>query len=283
MGGTCMEEIINKIQLPFSDFSIWHGNVENFLTSLQKEPLFDLVVTSPPYNIGKEYEKVQPLDKYIEWQASIIQACAERLKHTGSICWQVGNYVKGTGRKVEFTALDLELHHIFKSLGLQLRNRIVWHYGHGLHNKYRFSGRHDTILWYTKSNDYIFNLDPVRVPAKYPNKKHYKGDKKGTLSGNPLGKNPEDVWSIPNVKYNHIEKTKHPCQFPVAIPERLTLALTNENDLVFDPFAGVLSTGVACAIHKRRFLACETNLDWIKEGVQRIKDVFNGEANIWRH
>lgn len=266
--------------MPLANFTVWHGKVKELVKQLPEEPLFNLVITSPPYNIGKEYEKRQTLDKYIEWQAEIIKACAERLTRTGSICWQVGNYVRGTGRKVEFAALDLELHHIFKQLGLQLRNRIIWHYGHGLHNKYRFSGRHDTILWYTKSNDYIFNLDPVRVPAKYPNKKHYKGDKKGTLSGNPLGKNPEDVWSIPNVKHNHIEKTSHPCQFPVAIPERLILALTNENDLVFDPFAGVLSTGVACALHKRRFLACETNLDWIKEGVQRIEDAFNGKAKV---
>ena len=106
----------------------------------------------------------------------------------------------------------------------------------GLHCKKRLSGRYETILWFTKSDDYTFNLDPIRVPQKYPNKKYFKGKNKGKLSCNPLGKNPSDVWEIPNVKHNHVEKTEHPCQFPVELVDRLVLSLTNEGDVVFDPF-----------------------------------------------
>jgi adenine-specific DNA-methyltransferase len=110
----------------------------------------------------------------------------------------------------------------------------------------RFSGRHETILWFSKSDNYTFNLDPIRVPQKYPNKKHFKGDKKGELSGNPLGKNPSDVWEITNVKNNHPEKTDHPCQFPEELVKRCVLALTGENDLVLDPFAGSGTVGKVC-------------------------------------
>ena len=80
---------------------------------------------------------------------------------------------------------------------MSMRNRIVWHFGHGLHASRRFSGRYEVIMWFTKSDDYTFNLDAVRVPQKYPQKKHFKGPRRGELSGNPLGKNPGDVWEIP--------------------------------------------------------------------------------------
>lgn len=182
--------------------------------------MFDLVVTSPPYNIGKAYETKRGLDDYIAGMARIIDLIVPRLRDSGSICWQVGNYVNDG----QIVPLDIEFAPIFKRHDLQLRNRIIWHFGHGLHTRRRFSGRYEVVMWYTKSDQYKFNLDAVRVPSKYPGKKHFKGPRKGLISGNPLGKNPEDVWTIPNVKSNHPEKTSHPCQFPVGLIERLVLA-----------------------------------------------------------
>lgn len=255
----------NKSQLFLMD-------VEQFLDSLPRKPIFDLVVTSPPYNIGKEYEKQVPLNEYILWQKKIIQKIYSRLKDTGSICWQVGNYVENGS----ITPLDIAIAPIFQKLNMHLRNRIIWHFGHGLHNKNRFSGRYEVVLWYTKSDDYTFNLDDVRIPAKYPGKRSYRGENKGKLSGNPKGKNPEDVWDIPNVKGNHIEKTSHPCQFPVGLIERLVLALTKPGDLVFDPFAGVASSGVAALLHERNFWGCEIMEDYIKVGRDRLEKTLNG-------
>ena len=184
----------------------------------------------------------------------------------------MGNYVENGS----ITPLDIELAPIFKELNLHLRNRIIWHFGHGLHNKNRFSGRYEVIMWYTKSDTYTFNLDDVRVPAKYPGKRSYRGENKGKLSGNPKGKNPEDVWEIPNVKGNHIEKTNHPCQFPVGLIERLVLALTNENDLVFDPFSGVASSGVAALLHKRIFWGCELVEEYASKGKERLDQTVAG-------
>ena len=247
-------------------------DVEKFLDALPEEPIFDLVVTSPPYNIGKEYEKKTALEQYIQWQERIIRKIYIRLKDTGSICWQVGNYVDNGA----IIPLDFEFAPIFKDLNMQLRNRIIWHFGHGLHSKKRFSGRYEVVLWYTKSDNYTFNLDPVRIPSKYPGKRHFKGPHKGELSGNPLGKNPEDVWEIPNVKSNHIEKTSHPCQFPVGLIERLVLSMTNEGELVFDPFAGVSSAGVAAIIHDRHFWGCEIIDDYIDISVKRLQESVDG-------
>jgi adenine-specific DNA-methyltransferase len=260
------------------DHALWQGDVETFMKELPREPLFDLIVTSPPYNIGKEYETRIGMEKYLEWQERIIDELIPRLKKGGSLCWQVGNYVVDN----QIFPLDIEFAPIFKKHRLQLRNRIIWHFGHGLHTQKRFSGRYEVVLWYTnttsKEDPYTFNLDEVRVPAKYPGKKYFKGPNAGQFSGNPLGKNPEDVWNIPNVKSNHVEKTEHPCQFPVGLIERLVLSLTKPGDLVFDPFAGVASAGVACAIHGRRFWGCEIVAEYTKIGLKRMQDALDGKA-----
>lgn len=260
-------------------YLLWQGNVEDYLALLPNEPLFDLVITSPPYNIGKEYEEKIPLPQYVKWQETVISKIYDRLGPRGSICWQVGNYVENG----HIVPLDIALAPVFEKLGMKLRNRIVWHFGHGLHNTRRFSGRYEVVLWYTKGDEYTFNLDDVRVESKYPGKRHHKGPKAGQLSGNPLGKNPEDVWAIPNVKANHVEKTAHPCQFPVGLIQRLILALSNEGETVFDPFAGVFTTGATAALHNRKFIGCEPIAKYVTKGKQRIKEALNGTLKFRPH
>ena len=173
-----------------------------FMRRLPDESI-SLIVTSPPYNIGKIYEERASQEKYVEDQAECIAEAVRLLGPKGSICWQVGNHVDGG----EIFPLDIMLYPLFKNHGLQLRNRIVWTFGHGLHCQKRFSGRHEAILWFTKSEDYTFNLDSVRIPTKYPNKKHFKGPNKGKLSSNPLGKNPSDVWDMNQTPPVFIERT----------------------------------------------------------------------------
>ena len=264
-----------------ADFSLWHGDVEKFLRALPKKPIFDLFITSPPYNIGKEYEEKLEMEDYLKQNEKIISLIYPLLKETGSICWQVGNYIDK--KEGSILPLDIILHPIFAKHNLKLKNRIIWKFGHGLHAKKRFSGRYETILWYTKSEDYIFNLDDVRIPSKYPGKKHYKGPNKGKYSSNPLGKNPEDVWEIPNVKGNHVEKTIHPCQFPVGLVERLILAFTNRGDLVFDPFAGVATTGVSAALKDRKFVGAELERKYINIGIKRIEKALKGNLKYRPH
>ncbi len=242
-----------------------------FMQDLSDESM-QLIVTSPPYNLRKSYEKQQSLEAYIESQKQVISECVRLLRPNGSLCWQVGNHVN----KGEISPLDVVLYPLFKEHGLKLRNRIVWHFEHGLHCSKRFSGRYETINWFTKTNDYIFNLDPVRVPAKYPGKKHFKGPNKGRLSGNPRGKNPSDVWIFPNVKNNHVEKTLHPCQFPVELVERLVLSLTNRGDSVLDPYMGVGSSVIAAIMHEREGYGCDIVKEYVQIAQQRVEAFRNG-------
>jgi len=258
-----------------ADVILYQGDCLDLLAQMPSG-MVQLVVTSPPYNLGKPYETRLHLDEYLAQQQRVIEQCVRVLNERGSLCWQVGNYVDNS----EIIPLDVVLYPIFAGLGLHLRNRIVWHFGHGLHASKRFSGRYEVILWFTKGPDYTFNLDAVRVPQKYPEKRYFRGPRKGELSGHPLGKNPSDVWEIPNVKANHVEKTIHPCQFPVELVERLVLALTDVGDWVFDPFMGVGSTAIAALMHQRRAVGAELVADYVSIALERIRAAEQGTLRI---
>lgn len=259
-----LQKTVTRLEVDKQAFMACQSNLD-FMRPL-KDGSMKLIVTSPPYNIGKAYERRTTLDTYIHDQAQVISECVRLLHPNGSICWQVGNHVQ----KGEVFPLDIVLYHLFKDHGLKLRNRIIWHFEHGLHCSNRLSGRHETILWFTKSDDYTFNLDPIRVPAKYPGKKYYKGPKVGQLSGNPLGKNPGDLWIMPNVKNNHVEKTIHPCQFPVELVERLVLSMTEPGDSTFDPYMGVGTAVVTAVLNNRIGYGCDTNEKYVEVAWERV-------------
>ena len=260
------------------DVVLFDGDCSDLLKDIPSSSV-DLVVTSPPYNIGKKYEKKTSLQSYLKNLEPVIEELIRVLTATGSLCWQVGNYIQ----KGEVFPLDIYFYEIFKRFDLKLRNRIIWRFNHGLHCTKRFSGRYEVILWFTKSDDYVFNLDPVRIPAKYPGKRHFKGPKKGQPSGNPLGKNPSDiwdivlhdweegVWDIPNVKANHPEKTEHPCQFPVELVQRCVLALTQPEGTVLDPYCGVGSTIIAALQHDRKAIAAEQDANYTTITRERLQ------------
>jgi adenine-specific DNA-methyltransferase len=233
-----------------------------------------LVVTSPPYNVGKSYEKPLSTADYVAEQETTLRECVRVLAADGSLCWQVGNAVSGPA---SITPIDCLLWPVFEKLGLKLRNRVVWTFGHGEHCKRRLSPRYETLLWFTKGDDYVFDVDPIRVPQKYPGKKAFRGPRAGQYAGNPLGKNPGDVWEIPNVKSAHPEKTEHPCQFPVELVERLVLSLTKPQDLVVDPYCGVGSALVAALKHGRRAAGSDLCARYVAVARERVSALARGE------
>lgn len=266
------------------DALLSHNDVLTFLHSVP-DNLSQLIVSSPPYNIGKPYEQKVELQQYLDWQHGVLEECVRILKDGGSLCWEVGNYVDSG----EVYPLDTFFYHLIKDgLGLKLRNRIIWSFEHGLHASRRFSGRYEVILWFTKGNTYVFNLDAVRVPQKYPGKRYYKGRNKGKPSAHPMGKNPGDIWNIlvedwerliwdiPNVKSNHPEKTVHPSQFPIELIERLVLALTNPGDIILDPFMGVGSALIAGILHDRRAMGVDKEKAYVDIAYERVIQAASG-------
>ena len=267
---------------PENRFTLFKGDCFKLLKKIDSNSV-DLVVTSPPYCMGKSYE--DPKDDLITFTKQHLRLIPEVyriLNPGGSMCWQIGYHVKNsTVLPLDYIINDIINRQLSDEIrvGLVLRNRIVWTFGHGLNSSKRFSGRHEMILWYTKGSEYVFDLDSVRVPQKYPGKRHYKGDKKGEISGNPLGKNPSDVWDVPNVKANHIEKTEHPCQFPVVIPQRLIKSLTPQNGVVLDPFAGSGTSGIAAIIENRRFIGAELSPEYYAIAKERMENAIAGEVS----
>lgn len=229
--------------------------------------------------MGKNYENKTDAADFTADHEAILPEIIRVVRPGGSICWQVGYHVSdGVVTPLDFIIFEI----MSRYPHIHLRNRIVWTFGHGLHAEKRFSGRHELLLWFTKGRRYRFNLDAVRVAQKYPGKKHYKGANKGKYSGNPLGKNPsdiwqgDDVWDIPNVKANHVEKTNHPCQFPIGLARRTIKALTRPDDLILDPFLGSGTTAVAALLTGRRFVGAEISTKFHKLAVQRAVAAADG-------
>lgn len=226
----------------------------------------DLVVSSPPYNIGKEYEVKKGLQHYLDEQTEVLKECYRVLKPTGSIFWQVGSFShKGT-----LVPLDIKFFPILEEMGMQPRNRIVWVRQHGLHATKKFSARHETILWFTKTDNFHFDLDAIRVPQKWQNKKSFRGENKGELTCNPDGKNPGDVWVFQNVKHNHEEQTIHPAQFPEGLIARIMLASTPKGGMVLDPYMGTGTVAVVARDHDRHFVGAELDADYHSVAVRRL-------------
>ena len=260
---------------------VYKGNCFKMFEEIEDKSV-SLVITSPPYCIGKEYEdESDDINSFKRNNRRALKESIRILKPGGSLCWQVGYHVN----KAHTLPLDVVIYNLIESINRKLpeeekmilRNRIIWTFGHGFNDTHRFCGRHETILWYTKGEKYDFSLDAVRVPQKYPGKTFSSGPNKGKISGNIYGKNPSDVWDIPNVKANHIEKTIHPCQFPVALPQRLILALTHKGDIVVDPFLGSGTTAATAVMLNRKFIGAEKEEKYIIIADKRIDAAFKGE------
>lgn len=262
------------------DIQIYEGDCFKMFKDIENNSV-SLVVTSPPYCIGKEYEdQNDDLQSFKRTNRHALKESIRILKPGGSLCWQVGYHVSNA----QILPLDIVIYNLIEDINkklpkdekMVLHNRIIWTFGHGFNDAHRFCGRHETILWFTKGNRYTFNLDPVRIPQKYPGKTYSSGPKKGMFSGNPLGKNPSDVWNIPNVKSKHIEKTDHPCQFPISLVQRLVLALTNEDDIVVDPFLGSGTSAAVCALQRRKFIGAEKEHEYIMISNARVQEALDG-------
>ena len=230
--------------------------------------IVNLTVTSPPYNIGKEYERLLALSEYLDWCKSWICEVHRITRPTGAFWLNLG-YVDfpGKARAIPLPYL------LWESAPFYLIQEIVWAYGAGVASRLAFSPRNEKFLWYVKNPaEYIFNLDDVRDPdVKYPFQK-----KNGKLKCNPLGKNPGDVWAFPKVTSGKDraspERTAHPAQFPVAVINRIVRACSNSNDLVMDPFSGSGSTCVVALVTGRQFVGFEISEKYFHLSVRRIED-----------
>ncbi|MGA3213556.1 MAG: site-specific DNA-methyltransferase [Terriglobales bacterium] len=236
----------------------------------------DLTVTSPPYNIGKEYESLRDVTHYVDWCAAWIDHIFRATKHNGAFWLNLG-YLSLPARAKAIPIPYL----LWDRVPFYLIQEVVWNYGAGVAARRSFSPRNEKFLWYVKHpEDYTFNLDEIRDPdVKYPNQK-----KNGKLKCNPLGKNPTDVWQFPKVtsgaNRSSVERTPHPAQFPIAVIDRIVKACSNVADLVLDPFIGSGTVAVTCLINKRSVLGFERESKYLDIAARRIEAWFDNERII---
>jgi len=263
--------LISKLGNPYFENNtcvLFCGDTLQLQKKLDRQ-LFDVIITSPPYNIGKEYEKIKPLHEYIEWSTEWIAGSCKLLKPYGALLLNLG-YVSfdDKARAVPLSYM------LWDKIPMFLNQEIVWNYSAGVACKNYLSPRNEKILWYVKDKDnYVFNLDQIRDKnVKYPNSK-----RNGKLRVNTLGKNPSDVWEIAKVTTGHNrsseERTSHPCQFPTDLINRLVLGFTNENSIVFDPFVGSGTTFESCLRHKRFCVGFEVLPEYCDIAIERIVSV----------
>jgi adenine-specific DNA-methyltransferase len=235
------------------------------MTALQKG-VINLAITSPPYNIGKEYESTMEIEEYIQWCSTWLQQVARLIADNGAFWLNLGYIpISDRGKAIPIPYL------LWDKVPLFLQQEVVWNYGAGVAGKRFFSPRNEKFLWYLKNSDsYTFNLDQIRDPnVKYPNQK-----KNGKIKVNPIGKNPSDVWEFPKVTSGagraSKERTPHPAQFPIAVIDRIILGCSNSNDLIMDPFLGS-GTTAAVAIRRGRYcVGFEIRKDYCDIACERL-------------
>ncbi len=262
--------IYSKLGKPFFEYQnclIYNMDCIEGLQQITDNSI-DLTITSPPYNIGKEYEKPIENDKYITWCSNWLSEIGRLTTSSGAFWLNLGYFsISEKAKAVPIPYL------LWDKVPMYLIQEVVWNYGAGVAGRLFFSPRNEKFLWYVKDQEnYTFNLDEIRDPdVKYPNQK-----KNGKIKVNPLGKNPTDVWQFPKVTSgadrSSAERTPHPAQFPVAVIDRIILASSNIGDLILDPFMGSGTTAAVALRRNRSVIGFEVREDYCRIIADRIEN-----------
>lgn len=223
----------------------------------------DLVLTDPPYCLGKDYgndSDKKSSDEYLEWTHKWIGAVLPKLKDSGSfyifLSWQYSPEI-----------------FVYLKKKLRMVNEIIWDRrvpSMGGSTR-KFSSVHDNIGFFVKSNNYYFDIDSIRIPYDEETK---KARTRSIFIGKKwleIGYNPKDLWSVSRIHAQDPERESHPTQKPLEIIERIVKASCPKNGLVFDPFMGTGTTAIACLANDRQYVGFEINKDYHKIIMNRIK------------
>lgn len=248
---------------------------------MMKDDSIDLIATDPPFDKGKvfkgkDFEFSDIYDNFLEYMIPRMHEMHRLLKPSGSLYWHcdpsISHYLK------------IELDKIF---GIKnFRNEIAWCYTGPTTSKVKqFPKKHDSIFWYSKSNEWTFNKDTIRIPYKAIGKSGFKTCPADLDRINHLlkiGKIPEDYWKdIGSMGANRKEVVGYPTQKPIKLYERIIKASSNEGDVVLDPFCGSGTTLVAAHKNGRKWIGIDKNPvgDLIKDRMETKLSKWFGEAS----
>lgn len=235
-----------------------------------------LVVTSPPYNIGKKYGKYSDKISLEEWKELINDVTKEIyrvLKPNGSFFLNLSPIPLGNDK--EILPLPYIGYDIMKDNNFKIRNIITWTFNNMQNCTNRLSGRYENIVWGVKDlNNYVFNLDEIRIPYITKNDKRLVGG---------IGRNPTDVWYFDRV--NNMTKKKldltHPTIYPLPMIVRILKMSSNVGDTILDPFAGSGTSLVAAKILNRKAIGFELDTKYKNECERRLATEGNIPASVF--
>lgn len=237
-------------QVMKSSIEVIHGDAIEELKNIPSQEI-DLIVSDPPYNLGKDFGKsnaIKNFEEYIRFTKEWTNECRRVLKEDGTIYSFMG-----------FKFISYLYQILEKNMEMHFNNWITWNYTQGMGRRKGFSSRHEDILMFTKSENFNFYLDNVRIPQKYYRK-----------ANNMRGANPGDVWEFSHVHYCQNDREKHPTQKPEGLIERLVLASSKEGDKVLDPFAGSGTTLRVCQHTNRDCVGIEKNEEYVEMTEKRL-------------
>lgn len=202
-----------------------------------------LIICDPPYNIlMADWDSHAD---YLVWANSWLVEAQRVLKNSGNFVVFGGLQYQTEAGSGDLLSIVAEVRR--KNL-FNLVNLIIWNYPNGMSAHRFFANRHEEIIWFTKTNEYYFDLDSVREQYDEHTKKVYLRDKRLRPESVEKGRNPTNVWRIPRLNGNSKERVGHPTQKPIAIIDRLISSLSYEGSIVLDFFAGSgVTTRVAMA------------------------------------
>jgi site-specific DNA-methyltransferase (adenine-specific) len=237
---------------------------EDALAGLARIPdgAIDLVLTDPPYNLGKDYGNEsdrQSVEAYLAWTERWIDAVLPKLKDNGSL------YIFLTWRFAPEIFVMLKQR-------MTMMNEIIWDrrvpsMGGSTRS---YSSVHDTIGFFVRRKDYYFDLDAVRIPYDAQTKKARSRSIFVGAKWLEVGYNPKDLWSVSRLHREHAERVDHPTQKPLEIIERMVKASCPPGGVVLDPFMGSGTTALAAKRLGRHFTGFELNPDYCAVAAARL-------------
>jgi len=245
--------------------TIYNKDVLEFLGQVEND-CADLVIADPPYGIDKSFgtdESWTDINEWIQWCEAWITECKRILHPTGSILiYGIHNYICHN---------QITLY----NLAMKYRRQFIWYYENGFCGNNRLPrATYESILWFTKSDDFYF--EEIREPYKSQHRLKYKIKKNGKIwHPNPKGRIAGDVWHIPTLagKRFQEEKVGHPTQKPISLCDRLVRHFCKQGGLVIIPFAGSGSECVSAHQLNRNFIGSENNPQYCELATQRLRTV----------
>lgn len=262
---------INGVKPSTTIHGIFIQDAVEFLKTLPDLSV-QLILIDPPYNIDLAHWDT--FENYLDWAKQWLDEIYRVLSDTGN-CVIFGGFQYQDLKKGDLLEI---MHYTRHHTDLRFTNLVIWYYKNGMSAHRFFANRHEEAIWLSKTKNYFFDLDSVRVPFDEETKELYKRDKRLNPESVEKGKNPTNVWEIGRLNGNSVERVGHPTQKPVELIRRFVRGLSFEGSIVLDFFAGSGTTGRVCIEEKRHSILVDSDIklhDYFDKHIRQIEsDLF---------